>query len=380
MTKKTLFLLILAAAGLIAFAQYNNLKQSHLSRSVAEKLLTFDLQAVNEAVIRNKGKEFRFIQASEGQWICPTANDYPAKASALNELILKLYDLESSQKLTSNKENYAAFGLDAAKSIIALKDKQGKDLCVLELGQPREPAKQKSAGDVCRYAKSGASDSVYLISLDLEIPEESSDWLQKVILNLPKKEILKISLLRTKPEVTLLKKEKEEEAFELKDLKSGETVKPWMINQLSGTFEGLAFSDVMTSKAADELKLAFSEAVQVTTTEGLLYRFNLAEQKEKAFIRLFAEVINMPAEADKAKALQEKAAKLNQDFSKWVYALDPYDAANFTKPYKEYIEEKKDEKAAPLPGQTEEAPSEELNSAAIPGILQNPEEGQDTQN
>ena len=376
MTKKTLFLLILAAAGLIVFAKYNDIKQSHLSRSVSENLLTFDIQAVNEAVIQNKGKEFRFVQVSEGKWKCPTSNDFPAKASALNELILKLYDLESSQKLTSNKENYAAFGLDASRSVITLKDKEGKNLCVLELGKPRESLHQKSAGDVCRYAKSGTSDSVYLINLDFEMPEAPSDWLQKVILNLPKKEIHKIALLTTKPEVTLLKKEKEEEVFELKGVKPEETVKPWMINQLSGTFEGLAFSDVMTSKAAEELELTFTETAQVTTTEGFLYRFSLAKQKEKSFMRLFAEVINLPAEEDKAKALQEKAAKLNEDFSKWVYELDSYDAANFTKSYKDFIEEKKDSKSDSIPKELQGASSQELNSEAISG---NPEEGLDIQ-
>lgn len=378
MSKKSLFILILVVAGLLAYAKYTDLKKGHLKHSVAEKLLTFDLQRVNEAVINNKGKEFRFVQASEGKWICPTSNDYPVKASAINELILKLYDLESSQKLTSNRENYAAFGLDGSKSVITLKDKEGKDLCTLEFGKPREKSRQKTAGESCRYVKSGTLDSVYLISTELEIPEEPSDWFQKVFLNLPKKELLKITFLKAVPEITLLKKEKEEEAFELKDLKPEDTVKPWMINQLSGAFEGLAFSNVLTSKAAEALKLVFSEAALLFTADGLLYRLSLAEQEQKFFMRLQVEIKDLPQEADKAKALQEKTEKMNQDFSKWVYELDSYDAANFTKQYKDFIEEKKDQKSEPNPEELQEAPSEELNSDAIPGITQNLEEGQES--
>lgn len=376
MSKKALFILILAVAGLLAFAKYNALQQSDHSRSVADKLLTFDLQAVNEAVIKNKDKEFRFIQASEGQWVCATSNDYPARASAVNELIFKLYDLESSQKLTSNKENYAAFGLDASKRAVVLKDKQGKNLCMLELGKPREADKQKSAGETCLYVKSGTSDSVYLVSTDLEIPEEASDWLQKVILNLPKKEIFSIALLKASPEVTLVKKEKEEEAFELKGLKPEDKVKPWMLNQLSCAFEGLAFSDVLTLKAAEDLKLTFSEAVEVMTTDGLLYRLSMADQKEKFFMRLLVEIKNLPQDADKAKTLKEKSEKLNQEFSKWVYALDSYEAANFKKNYKDFIEEKKEEKTVFQSANAEGMASQEMNPVPVPGITQNPQENQ----
>ena len=85
----------------------------------------------------------------------------------------------------------------------------------------------------------------------------------------------------------------------------------------------------------------------------------------------------MPAEADKAKALQEKAAKLNEDFSKWVYELDSYDAVNFIKSYKDFIEEKKDSKSDSIPKELQGASFQELNSETIPG---NPEEGQSIQN
>ena len=376
MSKKTLFLLILVVAGLMAWVKYNEIRQGKSGHSISEKLLSFDLQKVNEALIRNKGKEFRFIQGAEGTWTCPTSNDYAAKASSINELILKLSDLESSQKLTSNKDNFAAFGLNPSESVVTLKDNEGKELCVLELGKLRESGRQTRRGESCRYVKPGTRDAVYLASADLELPEEPSDWLQKVILNLPAKDISSIRFLKTDPEVILLKKEKEEEGFELRDLKPGDTLKPWMLNQVSGAFEGLAFNDVMTSKAAEAMKLSFEDALEILAKDGLLYRLGLAQQEQKFFLKVSTEIKNPPAEADKVKNLKEKADKLNQNFSKWVYSLDSYETANLKKQYKDFIEEKKTEQPAASPVQAETAPSQEQNPENLPGIMQNPEDNQ----
>src|SRR5262245_7057290 len=104
MTKRNLFILLVVAGVLSLFFFVSESTETMNSPGQPVRLLG----SVNADSVRKikleKDKQSLELELHDGLWAIPSRNYYPAKASKVRALLLKLFDLSSNQKVPNSEE------------------------------------------------------------------------------------------------------------------------------------------------------------------------------------------------------------------------------------------------------------------------------------
>jgi hypothetical protein len=133
-----------------------------------------------------KGAEKVVLALKDDSWTVADREGYAADANKVRSLMLKLFDMSSSQTLPSRTEAYAKLGV-ADESLaegfarIGLFGPTGQPLAHVLLGKVREgSASQSSAG---QYVRRQGNDKVVLLGLPLPVDTQVSAWLDSQVAN-----------------------------------------------------------------------------------------------------------------------------------------------------------------------------------------------------
>lgn len=364
MNKSTILILVAVLGGLFALLKVTESTSGpalNQSRKLFEGVDGEQISGIRVV----QGKEDIEVSFEEGQWVVPSRNNYPANPFEVRALLLKVLDLEVSQRVTNQAERLGSFGLDdgaveAGKAKVILFDKAGGELGTLYVGENRK-------GKVGQYIRKGSSNQVYLINEPMNLFVTPSRWLDTNITNILKKRVVRVSrpdsfeLKRKGPELTLIGAVPE-----------GKQPSASTISLVSGALENVRFNDVYSVGAEGVQDLDYDAQTNFLLKNGLLYQAETAEKDGKYYLRFTAELDSQQVEAleeerkaledekasedeetdnDEASAQKQSALKLpgaataedvaqeNKKFSQWVYEVPKYIATKYRKERADLLEE-----------------------------------------
>jgi hypothetical protein len=206
MKPKTLLILfiLLCTIASITFFVINREKPSLKTSRMGEMLFKdLPLNDINTVQIQTYEKDnlqtFR-LNKSESEWVVEDLFKYPADFKSLTELVQKLKDAKIGRHFEGSADTLSRLALhhpsqldipEDEKAIrIQLLDKDQKSLADLLVGKQRE----SSTGNEAHYLRPTEENIVYLVDQTFRlIGKQPRDWIKTDLLNIPSKDIEKIT-------------------------------------------------------------------------------------------------------------------------------------------------------------------------------------------
>lgn len=257
MNRKTLTGLALAAALALVVAIVLQLARKPRSEADAGKpaemlapTLVGHVNDVDKVVVTGAGNVAlaTLVRGKDG-WTLQEKGGYAVDTGKLRAFLLRLADARLLEAKTSNKERYAALGVEDVASA------EAKGLQV-ELGGLAQPMKfiignanTRGGSTFVRRADDAQS---WLASGSLAPEKTAADWLGRDLVDIDAARIAEVVLTRADGKVVRATKEAEGDAnFTLSDVPKGrEPVSEYAVNSLAAGLDGLRFDDVVPADQA----------------------------------------------------------------------------------------------------------------------------------
>ena len=328
-TKRLGYLLIVLAVFAALYSVFGTGSRNEGSRQAVNLLASVEGDKVERMVIQ-QGTESIELARKDSGWTLPQRNDYPANAERVRSLLLKLFDLSTSQLVPAGPAGIKKLGLDqegvkSGRSLVKFFDGAGQELGGLYLGQVRA-GKSDSAqlsglpGSMTgQFVRKDGSDQVYLIAAPLTLVTSMANWLDTNLVNILRSKVLSVSQKKTSSTgaaelVFELKKpeSKEAESLELQPgAAEGEEVQSAVVSQVASSLENLRITDVKPASDTDLQKLNFDQETSYQIDNGLVYHVASAQEKDKIFVKLWVDY-----DQELAKKLEAEANAKNAEIEK----------------------------------------------------------------
>ena len=374
MNQKTL--IGLAVAALLGFViaiavGHLNKPRTDVAGGAAETSLVPSLRDrvndVDRIVVTGAGaKPVATLTRGANGWSIAEKNGFAVDTGKLRELLLKLADAKLVEQKTSNKDKYAALGVED----VASADAKGVEV---ELGGLAQPVKlvigNANAHGGTFVRRAGEAES-WLVSGTINVDRKVENWLRKDVVDVAANHVASVTITRPDGKVVRIAKDSEADAnFKLADVPKGrEATSEFTINGIAGTLAGLRFDDVVSAKDAAppekplDARFATFDGLVVDIVawekDGKNYaQLTASEDKEAAARHAAAEQAKPKADGedaansadakstgDKVAAVDKEAADLNQRAKGWTFVLPAYKYANLNKSNDDLLKPLEDKK------------------------------------
>tara|TARA_Y100000590_G_C15614006_1_gene974994 strand:+ start:259 stop:1287 length:1029 start_codon:yes stop_codon:yes gene_type:complete len=267
------------------------------------------------------------LTRDSNRFVIENHKSYPADTGKINELIYKIASIQVKEKITSNADDsdLEKYELNPSKRkyLVELFDDEGKKTVSFSVGKSN-----KGKGN---YLYREGKKDIYLSKENLWLNSSYKDFINTVLLNVPKDDVQKVTL-KTDEELQIVKKEN---SFII----PGETKKKIKQEKAKDYLQGLSnlrFEDFLTVTEPKAQGLKFSKDVEIELKNKLVYKISMAEEGDDYFVRLAALLNEAPKQfvvkkddgkeelqkiEDVLKA-QAEAQKLNMEKGAWVYKVN----------------------------------------------------------
>lgn len=261
------------------------------------------------------------LQLRDSAWVLPVRESYPADANKVRSLLLRLFDLGTSQRIPAQEGAFEKLGIAedskendqyAQVSLLTGDQKATKKLL---FGKTREPQGEGGKGGGGQYVRVDDANEVLLIPEPISFETEVAAWLESQVINVREsllysieqyrisgdsKELLyrfKRPLLERGDWGALLLEYPEETADELEES---------VVSQIRAALENTRLSDVKSRDDSEVEQFDFVTVFRLTT--GLEYSVSTVA-KENTYLAQ-VEVARPEALVNELKELQEKSTQL----------------------------------------------------------------------
>ncbi len=192
---------VLVVLGLLVLVFENPFGKSEQQRKVesAELLFPFfDKEAVAKIeVIAAFGLTTTTLVEQNGQWLVESMDNYPADQKAVGELLDKVAEMKTVQRVSSNPEKQAVFQVDSSGTEAKLSDASGNLLVHLFAGKT-------TPGIFNSYVRAADSDNVYIVPGHLKSTFDKGyrSWRDRSIFAFLKEDVTHLSI-RSEEEIEL---------------------------------------------------------------------------------------------------------------------------------------------------------------------------------
>jgi hypothetical protein len=386
MNQKTLIGLAVAALVAIVIAFAVNRSNQPRSESGGEAPAAYLVPAlqdhvndVDKVVITGaESKPIATLTRTANGWSIAEKNGFAADTGKLREFLLKLADAKVLEQKTSNKNKYAALGVEDVDG----KDAKGVEV---ELGGLAKPVKlivgnsNQHGGTFVRRA--GEAES-WLASGALTVDKKAENWMRKDLADIAATRVASVDITRPDGKSVRIAKAAEGDAnFKLADVPKGrEAGSDYAINGPASTLGGLKFDDAVPAKDAPPADKPVK--ARFAMFDGLVVDVTAWEKDGKDYAQLSAsaddKVAGAHADAEAAKAKEADASKaadaktpvadaakdrdakvaavrkeaddLNARFKDWTFVLPPYKYAAINKSPDDFLKPLEDKNAAKKEG------------------------------
>lgn len=254
MNQKTLLGLAIAAVVALGAAAL----VSHFNRPVSE--VSFDdawlapalrdhVNDVSKVVIKGAGdKTLATLVRGDKGWTLAEKGGYAVDSGKLRDLLLKIADAKLVEQKTSNKDKYAALGVQDVSDAGA----KGVQVELQGLAQPFDVIVGDANPHGGNYVRRAGDAQSWLTAATINVDKEPANWLRKDVASIPASRIAHVTVTHADGSVVKIAKTAEADAnFTLADVPKGrEAGEAFTINGIAGALDGLRFDDVLPAKDA----------------------------------------------------------------------------------------------------------------------------------
>ena len=307
MTKSTLALLWLAAAGLgagVAVVKQGQTRafENATARKRGETLFAqFPADKVARITVKSASDSVTLAKGEAG-WTVAERENYPASASRINEVLRTLAEVKVTQGIDAGPRYDARFGIDPAASKdedhglqLTFADAAGAELAAVALGKNTESAASAGpfgfgGGATGRFIRNRADQSGLYVTSETfaRVVATPKDWLREDFVKVEKLKSVAMQM-PNKPDYQAWKLTRPDEGadFSLEGIGADETLDATVANPLKSIFSFARFEDVAPNERAKLLDSSpDARLATLETEEGFTYQLKFApapkeEKKEE---------------------------------------------------------------------------------------------------
>ena len=296
--------------GLVFFQSDRSMKANRNDAST-KLFSSADGERVSKIVVeRGAGKTE--LSKVDNIWRVADRSAYQASPTKVRALLLKVFDLSVSQKITDQPSSFDSLGVDTESvktghTHLTLEDDKGNSIGGLYIGGDRRVRKDAPASG--QYIRRDGQNDVYLILDALNVGSTPQSWIDQELFSVPAAQIRYVKQTRLNPEkeefVIVGTGQGSEHKFQLD---SGErSLESVTLSQIVGGLEAAQISDVVRSTDDSVSNLPFSFQTTYGLQNGLVYTLETAQRDKKSYLK-----ISVRFDQDIVKQVQAEVDEVNK--------------------------------------------------------------------
>jgi len=303
------------------------------------------------------------------QFVVVNKDNYPAKASEINNLISKCLEIQTSEFVTDNPANHADLEVTEEKARTLVKFLKSDPNSTLLTGVAVGKSKESGQDTYVRLLSKddSVSNKVYITSNVPWFNDQAINFIEQELISVKRDDIESVTVSLPSGEYTL-KTEPNSTNIVLENIPASKKLKSGDAQSVFTALTNLRCDDVM--KQSDDL--TFDKKYVCRLTDETEYTINIAAKDDKTHVTCSAVYTGVRPTSirtdESEEELKVKEAKLLADdkakeftakHQGWVYEIAEYKAKNLTKELSDLIEDVEKPKdpntveAGPLPPQPE---------------------------
>jgi hypothetical protein len=322
MTKQNLTILVILVVilGVVFFILDPKFKDGGKDSNRA-LLEVVDVERISSIVLEQGESKVELKRDEDGNWTVPSRGNYPAQGNRVKSLLLKIYDLSTSQQIPAGKDGLKKLGLDEAalkggRARVRIYDREGSELGGLFLGNVREkksaaPGPGGFSPPGGQFVRRTSDEQVYLVSTPLMVVTTLSHWLDTTVANVLQSKVHSVTQRRVgdqagEVEFSLVRKGESLSGDLLLQGEIGEDqeLQSSLISQVGAGLENLRIEDVSEASSDNVKDLKYDFETEYQIANGLVYTLRSAEEDDKVFATL-----SVRYDAELGKKLEEIARR-----------------------------------------------------------------------
>jgi hypothetical protein len=328
--------------------------QSHVSNrpSTETEGPSYLLQGLDPAdigsIVLGTGEDTVTLKRQQGGFVVVNKDNYPAKASEINNLLTKSQEIQRSQFVTDNAANHEDLGLTDKNANATIKFfKTDSSLLTGVIG-----GKTKELGQGT-YVRLATSDAVYVAPTMPWIADSAMSYIEQELISVKREDIVSVTVSSANEQYTLKTTEDGKDVI-LENIPAGKKFKDSDGDSVFTALTSLRCDDVM-KRPGD---LTFDKEYVCTLKDSTVYALKIAQKDDKTYVTCEADYtdktpvtkdsnVELEEELKKKEAkllAQEGAIKFTAKHKGWVYEIAEWKAKNLIKELSELIEDEEQPK------------------------------------
>ncbi len=338
-----LIILLVALAGMAGVASMMK-RGTSSNNELLLPALADSLNDVQRITISRAGRAtVATLVKGDNQWVVAESNGYPADISRIRRNLIELSKARIIEQKTALPEYHSRLGVedinlpDAAGSLLEIKSED--ETFAIIIGQTGV------GGGSMAYSRFPDDNQSFMISADLDLGSDTTDWLNQEIMDISSGRIFAVTVARPDGEIFRIEKSSQEATdFELVDIPDGRSPDIASVtNSLGATLSSLELDNVesfenfeppsdnpviVTFEAWDGLVI---EVRAWETSDGIRVQFAASSDAELA--QRFTD-----SEVTDSGSAEETATQINERVSGWIYTLPSFKSFQLVKTRDDFLE------------------------------------------
>jgi Domain of unknown function (DUF4340) len=280
--------------------------------------LAAKLADVTSVTIARNGSSLTLIRDGDS-WLVAEKGNYPANTAKLRQMVLAMADVNLVEPKTQKADLYPRLEVEdpekGKSTLVSVKGKSGNTLAEVIVGKRRYD--RLGAGNDGVYLRKPSDPQAWLARGSLDPTGEVSSWLDRRILDISEKRIAKVVLTQPDGAKLVISRAGPDAKFAVEDAAADAKFKS--DTTTAGPAMALETLDLDDVKPATELPVPDKDVVAAsfTTFDGLTVNVRLLDRDKTNWIAISAAG---------SGAAEPEAKKLEDQVSRWTYAIPPYKA------------------------------------------------------
>jgi hypothetical protein len=309
---------ILVAAAITSLASGDRGVSRTARSEPAFPSLAAKLGDVQSVAVTRDGATMTFLRDGDS-WLAEEKGKYPANAAKVSQLVLALADLTLVEPKTQKSDLYPRLEVEdpgkGKSALVTVKDKSGTTIAETIVGKRRYD--RLGAGNDGVYVRKPGDAQTWLARGSPDPSGAPSSWLDRQILDIPEKNIAKVSLTQADGTKLVIGRTAPDGKFTVEAAPADAKFKSETTT--SGPATALETLDLDDVKPAAELPIGDKDivAASFTTFDGLTVNVRLIERDKTSWIAISATGTG---------SSEAEAKKIDEKVSRWTYAIPAYKA------------------------------------------------------
>lgn len=304
------------------------------NRSITSEL---DTEKLTNIVIRGSEETVELVKGADSLWKV-SSFDYQANTKKIHDLFYQLINIKLGEEVTTQAKHHERFHLlhlkdnndqwqaEKTGSLIQLKQADGTTPLGLLLGKNRSDKSGYKQGQYIRYED---NPSVFLISENVNLDTNSADWLDKDLLDVDGRKLVKTVEVQRGEETFRFSREKEEDPWVINGMIVPEKVNESGVDSLSGAISNLDFETLKPHDTTDATGRATLAYFTAELFDGKIIKATIGEEKtdDHYYMSITMDLRNDVTD----DTLKKEVESFNQRTKPWLYALKSWVGERFLK-------------------------------------------------